>query len=194
MAPRRECPRPGGVEFAFTGSDSISHAQNDFNGDGRSDILWRNDDGTVTDWVGTASGGFSSNSGNFQIQADPSWQIVGSGDFNGDGRFDLIWRTAAAPSPSGLVRRTAALWGIGPISSPVPIRVANRRRRRLQWRRPGRPHLAQQRRHRHRVAWSGERRLLKQLGLFQHQCRSELANRRRRRLQWRRPGRPHLAQ
>jgi hypothetical protein len=24
----------------------------DFNGDGKADILWRNDDGTITDWLG----------------------------------------------------------------------------------------------------------------------------------------------
>ena len=34
----------------------------DFNGDGRTDILWRNNDGTVTDWLGTSAGGFTANS------------------------------------------------------------------------------------------------------------------------------------
>ena len=30
----------------------------DFNGDGRDDILWRNDTGAVTNWLGQANGGF----------------------------------------------------------------------------------------------------------------------------------------
>ena len=66
----------------------------DFNGDGRADLIWRNSDGTVTEWLGQANGGFSSNWANFNTSADPSWQIAGVGDFNGDGRDDLIWRNS----------------------------------------------------------------------------------------------------
>ena len=29
---------------------------NDFNGDGRSDVLWRNSSGTITDWLSASSG------------------------------------------------------------------------------------------------------------------------------------------
>jgi hypothetical protein len=68
-------------------------AHNDFNGDGRSDLLLRNDNGTVTDWLATPSGGFMPNSQNFQIQAPPSWHVTQTGDFNGDGRVDLMWRS-----------------------------------------------------------------------------------------------------
>ncbi|MFL5240446.1 MAG: M10 family metallopeptidase C-terminal domain-containing protein, partial [Rhizomicrobium sp.] len=64
----------------------------DFNGDGRVDILWRHDSGIVTDWLASDNGGFFGNSGNFLAQLDASWQIVGTGDFNGDGRSDILWR------------------------------------------------------------------------------------------------------
>ena len=37
----------GGVEVRLQAA-----AHNDFNGDGRSDVLWRNDDGTMRDWLG----------------------------------------------------------------------------------------------------------------------------------------------
>ena len=64
----------------------------DFNGDGRDDILWRNDNGALTDWLGTASGGFFENYGALSLQVPTDWQIAGTGDFNGDGRHDILWR------------------------------------------------------------------------------------------------------
>ena len=66
--------------------------QNDFNGDGRSDILWRHDDGRITDWLGTASGGFAPNAINSLHGVSIDWQIASTGDFNGDGRDDILWR------------------------------------------------------------------------------------------------------
>ena len=64
----------------------------DFNGDGRSDVLWRNDAGQVGDWSGTATGGFIVNDGSALRSVSPAWNIVGRGDFNGDGRDDILWR------------------------------------------------------------------------------------------------------
>ena len=69
-------------------------ATGDFNGDGRSDILWRNDDGTIADWLGNRAGGFSRTAAS--TTATPTdWSIVGAGDFNGDGRTDILWRNGA---------------------------------------------------------------------------------------------------
>lgn len=67
--------------------------RNDFNGDGKSDILWRNDTGLLTDWLGTVDGSFTDNSANaLNGAADTNWITLGSGDFNGDGRTDILWR------------------------------------------------------------------------------------------------------
>jgi hypothetical protein len=41
--------------------------------DDRSDILWRNDNGDVTNWLGQANGGFPSNFGNAFYHVDNSW-------------------------------------------------------------------------------------------------------------------------
>ena len=62
--------------------------RSDFNGDGRSDILWRNGNtGANTIWR-------SANSATRQAVGamSTSWRVVGSGDYNGDGRSDILWR------------------------------------------------------------------------------------------------------
>ena len=65
----------------------------DFNGDGRDDILWRNPTtGETTNWLGQANGSFSGNDFSFYTTASTSWQVDGIGDFNGDGRDDILWR------------------------------------------------------------------------------------------------------
>jgi hypothetical protein len=64
----------------------------DFNGDTRNDILWRNDDGRITNWLGLANGGYQDNAGNSSTFVPLSWQVASIGDFNGDGRDDILWR------------------------------------------------------------------------------------------------------
>ena len=76
----------GGVQLAV----APQPLHNDFNGDGKSDILWRNDDGTVSNWLGQANGGFSVNPVYYNIPND--WHFEGSGDFNGDDRSDMLLR------------------------------------------------------------------------------------------------------
>ena len=64
----------------------------DFNGDGRSDLLLRHNNGWMTEWLGQANGSFSDNGAVASNWVHPDWRVVGNGDFNGDGRDDLLLR------------------------------------------------------------------------------------------------------
>jgi hypothetical protein len=79
----------GGVEVRLQ-----QIAKSDFNGDGKSDVLWRNDNGWFTSWTANVNGngGFASNDANHFNAIPVQWQVVGTGDFNGDGRADVVWR------------------------------------------------------------------------------------------------------
>jgi hypothetical protein len=77
----------GGVQLSV-----FDVAHNDFNGDGRSDVLWRADDGTMRDWLAQSDGSFVGNIAHFNVNPGLSWHVAGTGDFNGDGRVDILWR------------------------------------------------------------------------------------------------------
>ena len=66
----------------------------DFNGDGRSDILWHNST-TGENVIWLMNGAAISSSVTFATVADPNWSIAGVGDFNGDGKSDILWRNRA---------------------------------------------------------------------------------------------------
>ena len=64
----------------------------DFNGDGKVDILWRNKS-TGQNVVWFMDGATMSNwSWILPEVPDTNWQIVGTGDFNSDGKTDILWR------------------------------------------------------------------------------------------------------
>ena len=63
----------------------------DFNGDGRDDLLWQLQEvGSTSVWLGTADGGFVLD-GSRQNHADLRWFFGDVGDYNGDGRDDVLW-------------------------------------------------------------------------------------------------------
>jgi hypothetical protein len=64
----------------------------DFDGDGRSDILWRDTTGNLAIWShGDRYSDTYPSYRNAGGTVDLSWSIKGIGDFNADGRSDLLW-------------------------------------------------------------------------------------------------------
>lgn len=87
----------------------------DFNGDGISDILWRNaSDGRNSIWR-------SANSLTPQsvwTVASQAWRVAGIGDFNGDGVSDILWRnTSDGRNSIWLSGDSATLQGISSVAS-----------------------------------------------------------------------------
>lgn len=77
------------VAFPSSALSADAGRHNDFDGNGRSDLLWRN--------AGTGSnviwrGGTNTDLLPVLSVTDPDWLIAGTGDFNGDQQADILWR------------------------------------------------------------------------------------------------------
>jgi hypothetical protein len=88
--------------LSFLGANAVPEgpaaprARLDFDGDGKSDILWRNlatGENYVYPMDGTAILGTE---GYLRTVADQDWKVAGIGDFDGDGKSDILWRNAAS--------------------------------------------------------------------------------------------------
>ena len=61
----------------------------DFNGDGKADILWQNDNGQPAIWT---MDGTNITSAVGLANPGPSWHVKAAADFNGDGKADILWQ------------------------------------------------------------------------------------------------------
>ncbi|MCC0005799.1 MAG: VCBS repeat-containing protein [Methylobacteriaceae bacterium] len=99
----------------------------DFNGDGKADILWRNN--STGDVVTFLMNGTSITTSQLLGTIPTVYAVAGSGDFNGDGRSDILWRntstgdtiistltgtpTSVAIASSTLVTTIPTAWAVG---------------------------------------------------------------------------------
>ena len=93
-----------------------STATHDLNGDGKSDIVWRDTSGNTAVWL--MNGTTVSSSGGLGVVAT-SWSIVGQRDFNGDGKADLLWHDTSGNTGMWFMNGTAvaSTGGVGTIST-----------------------------------------------------------------------------
>jgi hypothetical protein len=98
----------------------------DFDGDGKSDLLWRNTSGSLALWTlngSTITGSGFVTSGGAPVNPDPNWTVAGVGDFNGDGESDLIWRNTATNEVAAWLMNGSSITGSADVtSSGVSVR------------------------------------------------------------------------
>ena len=100
-------------------------------------IVWRHTDGRFALWSlngGTIAGEV------YRADVDNSWQVRGTGDFNGDRSDDILWQNTSE------FRADMAIWHMSRLThvstaypgTPSSCRRADSGSRRLRWRRPSR--------------------------------------------------------
>jgi serralysin len=81
-----------GAGFTVVGDSqatTLPKAAHDFNGDGKSDILFRNVAGSVLEHQ---KDGFATTATAWMPSPGADWFVAGTGDYNGDGKSDLLMR------------------------------------------------------------------------------------------------------
>jgi alpha/beta hydrolase family protein/IPT/TIG domain-containing protein/VCBS repeat protein len=80
---------PVGTSATGTADQFSYQPSHDFNGDGKSDLAWRDTSNNIGVWL---MNGSSILQGNVLGAVPSNWAAVGQRDFNGDGKSDLLWR------------------------------------------------------------------------------------------------------
>ena len=108
----------GAVWIFTTAAIADSH---DFNGDGTSDILWRDTAGDTTIWL-MNGGSVAQGTGLGNIPT--AWSVVGVRDFDGDGDADILWRDTSGDTTIWLMNGASIAQGISLGNIPTAWSVA----------------------------------------------------------------------
>jgi hypothetical protein len=71
----------------------FGRAPNDYDGDGVSEIYWRNNTSGINH-IWKVDGRLQTGWSHVYTEAELAWKVVGSGDFNADGKADVLWRNS----------------------------------------------------------------------------------------------------
>jgi serine protease len=94
----------GAAVAAVPLSPPNAHTSTDFNADLKDDLLWRNPTtGGVAAWLMNGTSILSS----AVLYTNPAYSVTNTGDLNGDGRSDLIWRHTGGSTVGWLMNGTA---------------------------------------------------------------------------------------
>ena len=80
------------VSFGPAALNEVAATKGDFNGDGKTDILWHDTTGNVSMWL---MDGFTVLDNRPVANVWTGWFIAGVGDFNKDGKSDILWRNTS---------------------------------------------------------------------------------------------------
>src|SRR4030095_3110349 len=69
--------------------DPVSLPRVDFDGDGKSDIVWQHMDGSSAIWL---MNGVAMSRGGNMLGAGTGWSVKAVGDFDGNGKSDIVWQ------------------------------------------------------------------------------------------------------
>ena len=113
---------PGGSQLVGPnpGPDWKVVGTGDFNGDGHSDILWQNADGQASIWEMNGTNQIPGGSQLVGPNPGPSWKVVGTGDFNGDGHSDILWQNANGQASVWEMNGTNQIPGGSQLVGPNP--------------------------------------------------------------------------
>jgi hypothetical protein len=87
-------PAMTGQTISSVGNDWTILGLGDFNGDGRSDILWRHTDGELYVWNSQTGSSAVNFVGQSVGLVSLDWSVAAIGDYDGDGRADVLFRNA----------------------------------------------------------------------------------------------------
>jgi hypothetical protein len=97
----------------------------DHDGDGRADILWRNSSTGENYFYPMSGTQILSAEGYLPTVPDLRWRIAGLGDFNGDGKVDILWRNSGTGETYVFLMNGRSITAEGPLRTVAdPWQVA----------------------------------------------------------------------
>ncbi|MBF0337885.1 MAG: peptidoglycan DD-metalloendopeptidase family protein [Nitrospirae bacterium] len=106
------------ISVEFT-SGTVTKVKNDFDGDGHSDVLWRNKNtGDIYIWL---MAGTKITGGGLVVKGIPiDWDIRATEDFDGDGKTDVLWHNATLGDVAIWFMGGTKITGSGYVARGVP--------------------------------------------------------------------------